>query len=220
MRRAVLWELDGVIADTSEAHFRSWVTALAEWEIPLSREVLTPLLGLRNDQVLTRILGRSAGPQEQGTILSRKEHFFRTESEHLVRLYPGVKSLLSELGAAGWIQGLVSMMPQATVDLIVGQLGIHDHFQVIQSGEALPDAKPNPEILLGASILLRVKPEQCVVVDGTSVGVEAARQAGMRSLAVATIRPQDVLLAADHIARDMSAVQVATFNQLVENHGQ
>jgi hypothetical protein len=42
----------------------------------------------------------------------------------------------------------------------------------------------------------------------------------MRSLAVATIRPQDVLLAADHIARDMSAVQVATFTQLVENHGQ
>lgn len=219
MKRAVLWELDGVVADTLETHFRSWVTALAEWEIPLDRETFLPLFGMHNDEFLSAVIGRPPTPREQGTIPGRKEHFFRIESQHLVLLNPGVKSLLAELTAAGWLQGLVSMMPQASMDPIVDRLGIRGFFQAAVSGEALPHAKPDPANLLNAAQLLGVAPERCIVVDATAAGVEAAHRAGMRCLAVATARLRDDLLAADTIVDDISAVKVETFNRLVENNG-
>jgi HAD superfamily hydrolase (TIGR01509 family) len=219
MNRAVLWELDGVVSDTAEAHFRSWVTALAEWEISLDRETLAPLLGLRNEEVLAAVLGRPAEPRELGTILSRKEHFFRLESEHLVRLNPGVPDLLSALAADGWSQALFSMMPQATMDLVVDQLGIRDRFRAVLSGEAFPQAKPDPTMLQNLARQLCVPPEGCVVVGEAPAGVEAARRAGMRCLAVANARPRDDLYAADRIVDEMSGLTVETFNQLVENDG-
>jgi beta-phosphoglucomutase-like phosphatase (HAD superfamily) len=58
-----------------------------------------------------------------------------------------------------------------------------------------------------------------VVVDGTPAGVEAARRAGMRSLAVAAIRPRDALGAADHVVDALSQVTVQILDQLVEPHG-
>jgi beta-phosphoglucomutase len=219
MNRAVLWELDGVVADTAEAHFRSWVTALAEWEIPLDRETLAPLLGLRNEEVLAAVLGRPAEPREQGTILSRKEHFFRLESEHLVRLNPGIPALLSALEAAGWSQGLFSMMPQVTMELVAGQLEIRDHFGAMLSAEAFAQAKPDPTLLENLARLLRVAPEHCVAVDGAPAGLEAACRAGMHTLAVTNTRPPDSLHAADRIVPEMSRVTVETFDQLVGHDG-
>jgi HAD superfamily hydrolase (TIGR01509 family) len=219
MNRAVLWELDGVVADTAEAHFRSWVTALAEWEIPLDRETLSPLLGLHNEEILAAVLGRPAEPRERGTILSRKEHFFRLESEHLVRLTPGVPYLLSALAADGWSQALFSMLPQATVDLVVDQLGIRDRFAAVLSAEGTARAKPEPTLLQLLARRLRIPPGACVVVDDVPAGLEAAHRAGMRCLAVANARPPAALGAADRIVSEMSGVAVATFSQLVENDG-
>jgi HAD superfamily hydrolase (TIGR01509 family) len=219
MNRAVLWELDGVVADTAEAHFRSWVTALAEWEIPLSRETLAPLLGLRNEEILAVILGRPAEPRELGTILSRKEHFFRVESEHLVRLNAAVPSLLSALDAGGWSQALFSMMPQATMDLVVDQLGIRDYLRAVLSGEAFSRAKPDSTLLRSLAQQLRVAPVRCIVVDESPAGIEAAGRANMRCLAVANSRPRTALHAADYVVDEISEVTVEMFNQLVEDDG-
>jgi beta-phosphoglucomutase len=216
MNRTVLWELDGVLADTTEAHFRSWVTALAEWEIPLTRETFRPLVGMRNDEILPAVLGRPAEPREQGTIISRKEHFFRIEAQQTVQLYPGVRPLLAELDAHGWSQALASMMPQATIDLIVDRLGIRNHFQAVISGEALLQPKPDPALLLEMVHVLRTTPGRCVLVDGTPAGVEAAQRAGMRSLAVAFTWSREALRAADHVVDELSQATFETFNQLVK----
>ena len=219
MNRIVVWELDGVLADTAEAHFRSWVTALAEWEVALSRETFGPLVGLRNDEILPAVLGRPAEHREQGTIVSRKEHFFRIEAEHTVQLYPGVPALLAALDAAGWSQAVASMMPQPTLDLIVDRLGIRGHLQAAISGEALLEPKPDPALLLEVVHVLRATPGRCVAVDGTPAGVEAARRAGLRSLAVAASRPREALRAADRVVDELSQATVETLDQLVKRHG-
>lgn len=219
MTRAVIWELDGVVADTAEAHFRGWVTALAEWEIPLTREMFSSLFGLRNDEILSTVLGRPAEPREQGTILGRKEHFFGIEVGLLIQPSPGISSLLAELAAAGWLQGLVSTMPQATMDLIVDRLGIRDYFQAFVSGEAFPHPRPDATYLLHAAERLRAAPERCITVDRTAAGVEAAHRAGMRCLAIADTRSRHDLLSADSLVDDMSAVTIDTFNQWFQDHG-
>jgi beta-phosphoglucomutase-like phosphatase (HAD superfamily) len=106
------------------------------------------------------------------------------------------------------------------MDLLVERLGIRDHFGAVISTEAVPGDKPDPALLLELAHVLRVEPRRSVVVDATPEGVEAARRAGMASLAVASIRPRDVLRAADLVVQAMSDPSVETFDRLVEDHGE
>ena len=65
MSKGVIWNLDGVLADTAEVHFRCWVTALAEKEIPLDRPTFDHLFGMNNRDILAQLLGRLPEPRPQ-----------------------------------------------------------------------------------------------------------------------------------------------------------
>jgi len=214
-KRAVIWDLDGVLADTAEPHFRAWVTALAEWQIPLDRPTFDHLFGMDNRGMLKQILGRPPEPKELGTIAGRKEHFFRLVAQQMAQPMPGALRLLEEMEAAGWSQALASSAPQANINLLVDKFGISARFHVILSGEELPASKPDPELFLFAAERLGVPPECCVVVEDAPAGVEAAGRAGMRCIAVATTRAAKLLAGADLLFDDLTPVTVDTFTELL-----
>lgn len=214
-KRAVIWDLDGVLADTAEPHYRAWVTALAEWEVALDRPTFDRLFGMDNRAMLEQILGRPPQPKEQGTIAGRKEHFFRLVAQQMAQPMPGALRLLEALDAAGWPQALASSAPQANINLLVDKLGISDRFHAILSGEELPESKPDPALFLYAAKRLDVPPERCVVVEDAPAGVEAANRAGMRCIAVATTRPAEMLAGADLLLDDLTQLSVDTFAELV-----
>ena len=162
MGKGVIWDLDGVLADTAEAHFRCWVTALAEKEIPLDRSTFDDLFEMNNRDMLAHLLGRPPEPNELEGITGRKEEIFRMEAQWLVRAMPGAFSLLMELEGAAWIQAITSSAPKANMDLVLGILGMRQRFEVILSDEELsasnPDAKTdiiNLNITAGYVIYLR-----------------------------------------------------------------
>lgn len=213
--RAVIWDLDGVLADTAEVHFRAWVTALAEWEIPLDRATFDRVFGMNNRDTLTDLLGRPPEPRELATITGRKEHLFRLEASWLARPMPGALDLLAEMGASGWLQALASSAPQANINLLVDKLDIRKWLRAIHSGEDLPTGKPDPTLLLQTAGALQVPPERCIVVEDAPAGVEAARSAGMRCIAVATTRSRAVLTVADLLFDDLTQVTADAFLELI-----
>ncbi len=213
--RAVIWDLDGVLADTAEVHFRAWVTALAEWEIPLDRATFGRIFGMNNRDTLTDLLGRPPEPRELATITGRKEHLFRLEASRLARPMPGALDLLAEMGASGWLQALASSAPQANINLLVDKLGIRKWLKAIHSGEDLPAGKPDPTLFLQTAGALQVPPERCIVVEDAPAGVEAARSAGMRCIAVATTRSRAVLTVADLLFDDLTQVTADAFLELI-----
>ena len=213
--RAVIWDLDGVLADTAEVHFRAWVTALAEWEIPLDRATFDRVFGMSNRDTLTDLLGRPPEPRELATITGRKEHLFRLEASWLARPMPGALDLLAEMGASGWLQALASSAPQANINLLVDKLGIRKWLKAIHSGEDLPTGKPDPTLFLRTAGALQVPPERCIVVEDAPAGVEAARSAGMRCIAVATTRSRAVLTVADLLFDDLTQVTADAFLELI-----
>lgn len=213
--RAVIWDLDGVLADTAEVHFRAWVTALAEWEIPLDRATFDRVFGMNNRDTLTDLLGRPPEPRELATITGRKEHLFRLEASRLARPMPGALDLLAEMGASGWLQALASSAPQANINLLVDKLGIRNWLTAILSGEDLPTGKPDPTLFLETAGVLQVPPERCIVVEDAPAGVEAARSAGMRCIAVATTRSRAALTVADLLFDDLTQVTTDAFLELI-----
>lgn len=213
--KAVIWDMDGVLADTTEAHFRTWVTSLAEWEIPLDRDQFRGLYGMNNRDTLTTLLGRPPSPVELTTIAGRKEYLFRLEAQRLVHPMPNVLNLLNELDQADWSQALASSAPQANIDLLIDKFGIRDLFQAVLSGAELAAGKPDPMLFLMAAEALGLAPDRCVVVEDSPAGVEAAQRAGMHCIAVATTRKREALTAADRLFDDLTQMSTRDFSRML-----
>jgi HAD superfamily hydrolase (TIGR01509 family) len=218
MNKGVIWDLDGVLADTGELHFRCWVTALAEREIPLDRQTFDTIFGMNNRDTLTYLLERPPEPFELETISGRKEEIFRMEAQWLVRPMPGALTLLGELEEAGWLQAVASSAPKANIDLLLATLGIRGRFQAILSGEELETGEPDPTLFLRAAKALQLSPDRCVVVEDAPAGVEAAHKAGMSCIAVATTRSRDVLAkvtSSTLLFDDLTQVKEESFSNLI-----
>ncbi|MBN1254927.1 MAG: HAD-IA family hydrolase [Deltaproteobacteria bacterium] len=212
--KGVIWDLDGVLADTGEAHFQAWTRVLSERRIPFDRSCFDRVFGMNNRGTLTELLGRAPTEEELREIADRKELLFRKLAGELVRPMPGALRLLDELEKAGWPQAVASSAPQENIDLVVDTFNIRHYFAAILSGAGLPKGKPDPALFLQAARELGLPPERCVVVEDAPVGVEAAHRADMPCIAVATTRPKETL-GSGPVFDDLQSVTVKTFSDVL-----
>jgi HAD superfamily hydrolase (TIGR01509 family) len=212
--RGVIWDLDGVLADTTEAHFQAWAEALSAWDVLFDRSVFDRVFGMNNEDTLNELLGRVPTKKEMIGIAERKEDIFRQHAGELVRPMPGAVRLLDELEQAGWVQGVASSAPRENIDLLINAFGIRRYFAAILSGDGLPAGKPDPALFLETARALHLPPERCVVVEDAPAGVEASRRAGMPCIAVATTRPRETL-GLGPVFADLQAVTVQTFSDVL-----
>ena len=210
MSRAVLWDLDGVLVDTTAFHFQAWREFMGELGRPLSEQDFRRTFGLRNDAILKELLGDIA-PAEVERLSRRKEELFRERAKGRITPVPGAVELARRLERRGTRMGLVSSTPRENIELIVGELGLEGFFQAIVAAEDTERGKPDPEgFLLGAE-RLGVSPQDCVVIEDAPGGVEAARRAGMRCVGLATTRPREALAEADLVVDSLTEAALASF---------
>jgi beta-phosphoglucomutase family hydrolase len=203
MIEAILWDLDGVLVDTAQLHYQAWRQLLSELGRSLSEEDFRHTFGLRNDLILRELLGEA--PDEEVERLSlRKEALFRQQAVGRVSALPGAIELVRRARDAGRRQALVTSTPRANLDLVLPGAGLARAFDTIVAAEDVSRGKPDPEGFLLAARRLGVAPERCLVIEDAPAGIEAARRAGMRSLAVTTTRPRQDLAAADAIVDSLS----------------
>jgi HAD superfamily hydrolase (TIGR01509 family) len=216
MDRGVIWDLDGVLADTTEAHFQAWAEALSAWKVPFDRSLFDRVFGMNNVDTLSELLGRTPTEEEIRGIAGRKEGIFRHHAEELIRPMPGAVRLLDELEQGGWVQGVASSAPRENIDLLVNAFDIRRYFAAILSGDGLPAGKPDPSLFLETARALHLPPARCVVVEDAPAGVEAARRAGMLFIAVATTRPRESL-GPGFVFDDLQSVTEETFSAVVRD---
>jgi beta-phosphoglucomutase family hydrolase len=196
MIEAVLWDLDGVLVDTARFHYQAWRQLLAELGRTVSEEEFRRTFGLRNDLILRDLLGEVSAAEVE-RLSERKEAFFRQHAAGQVTLLPGAAELLRRARDGGRRAALVTSTPRANIDFVLGQVGLAGAFDTIVAAEDVSKGKPEPEGYLLAASRLDVAPGRCLVIEDAPGGVEAARRAGMRCLAVTTTRPREDLSAAD-----------------------
>ena len=183
--RAVLWDLDGTLTDTMSGHFRAWREVLADEGHALSWEAFAASFGQRNDTALCSMLDTELPASEVERISAIKEERFRAlVREEGLELLPGVAARLRASRDAGWQQALVTSAPRANAETMLDVLGITEFFSVVVTGDDVALGKPHPEPFLMAADALNVPPSRCLVVEDSPSGIEAARRAGMRSIAV------------------------------------
>ncbi len=211
---AVLWDLDGVVVDTSRYHYESWRRVLAEAGRGLSEEEFRATFGQRNSDVLPRWLP-GISPQEVERLSERKEAIFRGMLPERIPLLPGAERLVTELADAGIPQAVASSTSRANLEAILPRLRLP--ITVCVTAEDVAEGKPHPEVFLKAAERLSMHPERCVVMEDAVAGVEAARRGHMACVAVATTWPREQLSAADLVVDSLEQLSVEGLRELVES---
>ena len=212
--RAVLWDMDGVLVDTGDFHYEAWKETFDELNVPFSEEDFRKTFGMNNAGILEYVYGSKPDPDEVAKISDQKESLFRDLVKGKAELLPGVKSWLERFRAWGFKQAITSSAPPANIEFLVDELKIRGYFDEIVSGFDLP-GKPNPDTFLKAAGMLQVEPENCVVIEDAIAGVEGAKRAGMKCVAVTTTNPADKLSKADLVFENLGKMRQEDFKSLL-----
>ncbi len=206
--QAVIWDMDGVIIDSGEAHRLAWQRMAQEEGLPLTDEQFWATFGQRNDEIIRTIWGPL--PLEKWQEMSeRKERYYRDAARITATALPGAIELLSELHAAGYPQALASSAPVANIELFSEVLGLGRFLTALVSGDNVPRGKPAPDVFLKAAVQLGFAPAICLVIEDAVAGVQAAHAAGMRCIAVAGERDLAGLRAAELMVKSLTEVNLA-----------
>ncbi len=192
----VIFDMDGVMVLTEEAHWRSWLEVAASRGIELTRETFHATFGQVNADCIPAMFGSDISPEEIARIGDAKERAFRAFVGLDVPLAPGLVELLGDLQRAGARLAVGSSAPPENIDLVLDGGGIRAHFDVVVDGTMVDRGKPAPDVFLRAAELLELPPSRCVVLEDAPNGILAARAAGARSIGVATTHAPESLRSA------------------------
>lgn len=196
---ALLFDLDGVLADSTPSVVRAW----SAW----ARRV-----GIEPDELLPKVHGRRAietiraarpdldAEAELATLVA-DETTDNADTEEI----PGARALVSGLPPDAWAIVTSGLREVATARLVAARIPIP---RVMITAESIERGKPDPDCYLKGAAALGAEPSDCVVVEDAPIGAAAARAAGMRLVALTTTHRADQLEPADLILPDLTHLAV------------
>jgi beta-phosphoglucomutase len=205
MRKAVIFDLDGVITDTAGYHFQAWKKIAAQEGIEIDEHFNESLKGVDRMASLERILAlgtKTYSEEEKHQLADEKNDVYKELIKEITAkdLLPGAASTLKTLRQGGIKIGLASVSKNAVA--IIERLGISKMFDHVVDANHLERGKPDPEIFLKAAKELQASPEECIGVEDAVVGIQAIKSAGMYAIGVGDPK---VLDKADQVIQDLAS---------------
>ena len=223
MLRAIIFDCDGVIADTEPLHFAAFQRVLAEEGFTLTQEeYLKTYLAFDDRGCFTTALSSSGSPpsaERLAELIARKSAYIDPMMQTHLRAFPGVTSFIHRL-AENYPLAVASGALRHEVEMILDCAGVRDCFQAVVTAEDVSRGKPDPEGFLQAAARLTarnratIEPRQCLVVEDSKHGVRAGRLAGMKVLAVTNSYPKAQLAEADLVVESLDGLQLAAVEAL------
>ena len=196
MNTGVIFDMDGVIVLTEQAHWQSWLAVAEPRGVKLEYKTFLSCFGRINPDCVPILFGPGISVEESVEIAERKEAAFRDIIGSNMPLAPGLESLLSKLKAHGLKLAVGSSAPPENVDLVLDGGNLRHWFDAVVDGSQVKRGKPAPDVFLQAAELMNVPPNQCAVIEDAPTGIKAAVAAGMLAVAVATTHTPEELLGA------------------------
>ncbi len=200
MLRAVIFDFDGVVADDERLHLQGFRQALASCGIEISEaDYFARYVGYDDHDGFVEMLRDHGRDPDEGTVsdlMRDKARVFRDLVRERVTIFPGVRRLLEELRRPPepLATAIGSGALHSEVELVLGVAGLSHLFDAIICADEVDRSKPDPQTYLRvverlSSIRPGLSPAECIVIEDTHAGLEAARRAGMATIAVANSYP-------------------------------
>ena len=199
---AIIFDLDGVLTDTSEYHYQAWKRLADDLGIPFTREDNDAhLRGVsRRESLMYIIRGRHYTEDQIQEMMDRKNSYYNEMIKKMTPndLVPGGRVLLQEIQQAGLKIAVASGSKNART--VLDLLDINSYLNGIADGYDVSNGKPAPDIFVFAAGLLNIPTSQSLVLEDAAAGVEAAKKGGMMAIGIG---PQDRFQGADKVLPDL-----------------
>jgi beta-phosphoglucomutase len=207
--RGLIFDLDGVVTNTSELHYQAWQQLADEEGLPFSRKANEALRGISRRESLALVLGaRSVTDAEADEMMARKNGYYRALIAKLTPadVLPGVLELIDEARERGLKIALGSASKNARE--VLDRLDIARKFDAIEDGNSVPTAKPAPDLFLACARSLGLPAQACIVFEDATDGIAAAQAAGMMTVGIG---PQNRVGKAEMVLSDgFAGISLAT----------
>jgi len=199
-RFGAVFDWDGVICDTGAMHKRSWELLAEEIGRDFTDAMFKESFGMRNVNIIPELWDWSHDPAEIQRLSDRKEFLFR-EILRADKIEPlaGVRTFLEGLKSAGIPCVVGSSTVRENIACAVDVMGLRAYFTDFVCSEDVSRGKPHPDVFLTGAERIGVPAARCVVFEDAHVGIEAAKAAGMRVVALTTTHPRATLQDADKV---------------------
>jgi len=192
--RAVVFDLDGVVADSEPLHVRAWVQVLDGLGVSVGQigePSLAAWVGVPDVEIVGGLVERFGLPLGAEELLDRKRAAYRALIPEALTAFPGVREELASWD--GVPLGMATATPRREAELMLATLGLSGVFRVLVTRDEVRRSKPAPDCYLLAAGLLGLDPARCAAVEDAPYGVRSAREAGMQVLGVTTSYPAERL---------------------------
>jgi beta-phosphoglucomutase len=180
---AFIFDLDGVLVDTAEYHYRGWKRLADEEGLPFDRKANEALRGIsRRESLLLILKGRILPEDKIQEMMERKNRYYVEFIQEITPadMLPGALELLREIHSAG-LKSAIGSASKNTCQ-VLEHLGIVSLFDAISDGYSVTNPKPSPDLFLHAASQLGLPPSECIVVEDAAAGIQAAQAGGFRSI--------------------------------------
>lgn len=186
-KKAVIFDLDGVICFTDRFHYQAWKTLADSLDIYFDEKINNRLRGVSRMASLEIILEKAKKEytqEEKNLFAEKKNDLYRDLLKNMspADLSEEVRDTLQELRKRGYRLAIGSS--SKNTKFILERIGLDGFFDAVADGTDITHSKPSPEVFLVAAEKLGEKPEDCAVVEDARAGIEAAKAAGMTALAL------------------------------------
>ncbi|HKQ06066.1 MAG TPA: HAD family phosphatase [Blastocatellia bacterium] len=224
MLKAIIFDCDGVIADSEPLHLAALQRALSEEGITLTEETyFREYLALDDRGCFTKAFhthGKELTADKLRELIEHKAARLEPVMREHLRIFPGVAEFI-RAAAARYTMAVASGALSHEINLILEFAGVRDCFAAIVSAEDVTRGKPDPEAFRKAHAALSAQQAggiavaECLVIEDSLHGVEAGKRAGMAVLAVTNSYPRERLLAADMVIASFAELALSDLERLM-----
>jgi HAD superfamily hydrolase (TIGR01509 family) len=203
--RALLFDLDGTLAETDSLHLPTWVDVLRPYGIEVDEEFYRESISGRSNSKIVKDLLPDLSAEEGRKLADAKEASFR-ERAHELEPLPGLLDFMEEAKSRGLSLALVTNAPEENVEAILLALRLGEYFDEVVLSEEVGPVKPDPAPYRAALDKLGVAPEEALAFEDSTSGIGSAVGAGIPTVGIASTQDPEKLLQAGAftVARDFT----------------
>ena len=196
-RKAVIFDMDGTLVDSTKADFLAWQQLFSYYNQQLTFSDYIPLLGMKSSQVVKDFLPVNTEEEVQFALTKKLVFFHEIISEDGIYPVPFADVFLKQISQYNIPLALATSSRRAKMEMVMEKLNLLIYFDTVITGGDVKDGKPSPEIFLLAAEKLNMLPEDCIVFEDAANGVKAAKNAGMKCVALSSHETIESLQEAD-----------------------
>lgn len=202
---AVLFDMDGVLADSEPFICKAAVAMFAEHGLEVKEEDFLPFVGAGENAYLGGVAAKYSFPIDIERDKKRTYELYLQVIQGELKALPGVESCIRACKRQGWKIAVATSADEVKMTANLAEIGLPlAIFDATVNGLEVERKKPQPDIYLKAASLLGVDPSRCIVIEDAVNGIEAAKAAGAYCVALTTSFEEELLKEADLIIRDLS----------------